>query len=52
MENLMKRFPLLCVAAALLLFLPLSSPAAEALHVYCGAGMTKPFGEIAKAFTQ
>lgn len=52
MENLMKRFPLLCVAAALLLTLPLSSPAAESLHVYCGAGMTKPFGEIAAAFTR
>ena len=48
----MKRFPLLCVAAALLLFLPLSSPAAETLHVYCGAGMTDPFQEIAAAFRE
>ena len=53
MENRMKRFPLfLSVAAALLLSLPLCAHAEKALHVYCGAGMTKPFGEIAEAFTQ
>lgn len=53
MENHMKRFPLLLsVAAALLLSLPLSAHAEKALHVYCGAGMTKPFGEIAEAFTK
>ena len=49
----MKRFPLLLsVAAALLLSLPLSAHAEKALHVYCGAGMTKPFGEIAEAFAR
>ena len=52
MENRMKRFPLLLsVAAALLLSLPLSAQAEQSLHVYCGAGMTRPFGEIAAAFT-
>ena len=52
MENRMKRFPhLLCVAVTLFLILPGAAGAAEALHVYCGAGMTKPFGEIAEAFT-
>ena len=53
MENRMKRFPLLlCVAAALALTFPVSALAEKALHVYCGAGMTKPFGEIAAAFTK
>lgn len=53
MENRMKRFPLLlCVAAALLLSAPCAAHAAKALHVYCGAGMTRPFGEIAAAFTK
>lgn len=53
MENPMKRFPLcLCVAAVLILSLPCAALAAKALHVYCGAGMTKPFGEIAAAFTR
>lgn len=53
MENRMKRFPLLlCVAAALLLSVPCAAHAAKALHVYCGAGMTRPFGEIAAAFTK
>ena len=53
MENRMKKFPLLfCVAAALILTSPSFAPAAESLHVYCGAGMTKPFGEIAAAFTK
>ena len=52
MENRMKRFPLLlCVAAVLALTFPTSALAEKALHVYCGAGMTKPFGEIA-AVTQ
>ena len=53
MENRMKRFPLLlCVAAALTLTFPVFALAEKALHVYCGAGMTKPFGEIAAAFTK
>ena len=53
MENRMKIFPiLLCVAASLLLTLSGSALAAKSLHVYCGAGMTKPFSEIAAAFTQ
>ncbi len=52
-ENPMKRFPLfLCVAAALAFMIPSSALAEKALHVYCGAGMTRPFGEIAAAFTQ
>ena len=53
MENRMKRFPLiLCVAAALFLSHPGISRAEQSLHVYCGAGMTKPFGEIAETFTK
>ncbi len=53
MENRMKRFPpLLSVATAILFSLPLSAHAEMSLHVYCGAGMTKPFSEIAEAFTQ
>ena len=53
MENRMKRFPLLlCVAAVLALTFPTSALAEKALHVYCGAGMTRPFGEIAAAFTK
>ena len=53
MENRMKRFPLfLSVAAALLFSLPFPAQAEKALHVYCGAGMTRPFGEIAEAFTK
>lgn len=53
MENRMKRIPLLlCVAAVFFLSLPGSAGAGQSLHVYCGAGMTKPFGEIAEAFTK
>lgn len=53
MESPMKRVPfLLGVAAAVLFSFPFSAQAAEALHVYCGAGMTRPFGEIAAAFTE
>ena len=49
----MKRFPLLlCVAAVLALTFPTSALAEKALHVYCGAGMTRHFGEIAAAFTK
>ena len=53
MENRMKRIPLLlCVAAVFFLSLPGAAGAGQSLHVYCGAGMTKPFGEIAEAFTK
>lgn len=47
----MRRSPLLFCASALLLLFCFASPA-SALHVYCGAGIAKAFGEIAEAFTR
>lgn len=52
MESHMKRFPILLCVAAAFFYLSGAAQAAESLHVYCGAGMTKPFGEIAAAFTK
>ncbi len=48
-----KKFSLfLCVEAVLLFILSFSVYVAPSLHVYCGAGMTKPFAELAEIFTQ